>query len=117
VTRCPDFIGTVPILGSFSYIGFYYPPTPCPDFSHLLSGHPIMPDSRPSQRAGIMGEDSPPGGQTAPAPGWGRPAPASSQASPFPHPQLRAGEQLTGTGSEVAVHARPQGGGVTTVKR
>ncbi|CAM5120080.1 unnamed protein product [Eretmochelys imbricata] len=28
VTRCPDFIGTVLVFGSFSYIGSYYPPPP-----------------------------------------------------------------------------------------
>uniref|UniRef100_A0A8C4YIH1 Interleukin-6 n=1 Tax=Gopherus evgoodei TaxID=1825980 RepID=A0A8C4YIH1_9SAUR len=31
----PDFIGTVPIFGAFSYVGT---PHPHPDFSHLLSG-------------------------------------------------------------------------------
>uniref|UniRef100_A0A674KGS1 H(+)-transporting two-sector ATPase n=1 Tax=Terrapene triunguis TaxID=2587831 RepID=A0A674KGS1_9SAUR len=38
---CLDFIGTVLILGSFSYIGFYHTPASCPSFSHLLSSHPI----------------------------------------------------------------------------
>lgn len=33
VTRCPNLIGTVPILGSFPYIGSYYLMPPVPIFT------------------------------------------------------------------------------------
>uniref|UniRef100_A0A8C3XL92 SH2 domain containing 2A n=1 Tax=Chelydra serpentina TaxID=8475 RepID=A0A8C3XL92_CHESE len=41
VTRCPDFYRDSPDFGVFFLYRLLLPPTPCPDFSHLLPGHPI----------------------------------------------------------------------------